>query len=83
MRLVGYDPETDFILAPWFASQNKSSLADDEPFSFISGAAQQHGGQDNRYTVIEYSATAAQKQPPASEFNFWDTIEIRRENKNG
>ncbi len=30
MRLVGYDPETDFILAPWFASQNKSSLADNE-----------------------------------------------------
>ncbi|MDD3270250.1 MAG: FtsX-like permease family protein [Syntrophomonadaceae bacterium] len=30
MRLVGYDPESDFILAPWFVTQKKSSLADDE-----------------------------------------------------
>lgn len=35
MRLVGYDPKTDFILAPWFASQNKSSLAENE---MITGA---------------------------------------------
>lgn len=38
MRLVGYDPETDFILAPWFASQKESSLADDE---MLIGAAVQ------------------------------------------
>lgn len=30
MRLVGYEPQSDFILAPWFLSQKKSSLADDE-----------------------------------------------------
>ena len=30
MRLVGYEPESDFILVPWFLSQKKSSLADDE-----------------------------------------------------
>jgi len=30
MRLVGYDPQSDFILAPWFNTRKKSSLADDE-----------------------------------------------------